>query len=158
MDRSVGTRHAPILHGPWYTPPMCVEITLLPCSYLHCRPGLSGLCAPTITHFMFAALTRWPSMDVRHLLYQNFIMARFPRQLAAGQAGHGKFDLDNAANVQQTSQKVSEQMETLLCFPSPSRHVMIAFSTSIISVCLKPTPFSQTSSPTIASQIDTNTI
>ena len=61
-------------------------------------------------------------MDVRHLLYQNFIMARFPRQLAAGQAGHGKFDLDNAANVQQTSQKVSEQMETLLCFPSPSRH------------------------------------
>ena len=107
MDRSVGTRHAPILHGPWYTPPMCVEITLLPCSYLHCRPGLSGLCAPTITHFMFAALTRWPSMDVRHLLYQNFIMARFPRQLAAGQAGHGKFDLDNAANVQQTSQTES---------------------------------------------------
>ena len=59
-------------------------------------------------------------MDVRHLLYQNFIMARFPRQLAAGQAGHGKFDLDNAANVQQTSQKVSEQMETFSLLSMPS--------------------------------------
>ena len=64
-------------------------------------------------------------MDVRHLLYQNFIIARFPRQLAAGQAGHGKFDLDNAAYVQQTSrQKVSEQMETftLLSKSKPSCH------------------------------------
>lgn len=117
MDRSVGTRHAPILHGPG-TGNVCrnYPLTLL----IFALPARAvWLCAPTITHFMFSALTRWPSMDARHLLYQNFIMARFPRQLAADQTGHGKFDLDNAASVQQ---KVSEQMETftLLSKSKPS--------------------------------------